>query len=147
MTSRTRSGIKTIREGRRRTNTSQNTKSLFRVLHFKLRRGKKSLKREGEGGSQSKLFCRSFEEKVVETQPMGKKRLSLFCISFWTEHHIYHICRSRFGTNKLQRDLPGSILPTFYVQHLHEQIPKVQKRQSTQAAFYAFGIFAHKRST
>ena len=35
---------------------------------------------------------------------------------------------------------PGSISP-FYMQLLCLQIPKAQKRQSSQAAFWAFGIF------
>ena len=37
-----------------------------------------------------------------------------------------------------------SISPAFYIQLLRMQIPKEQKRQSTEAAFCAFGICAYK---
>ena len=38
----------------------------------------------------------------------------------------------------------GSISPTYYSQFLHIQIPKTQKRQSTQAYFCTIGICGHK---
>ena len=45
---------------------------------------------------------------------------------------------------KLIARTQGSISSIFYEQLLHAQIPKSAKRQSTQAAFCAFGICERK---
>ena len=48
------------------------------------------------------------------------------------------------SSNEIEFRFKVSISTTFYEQLLRVQIPKAQKRQSTQAAFCGFGIWARK---